>query len=264
MHPVLFHIGPVTVRSYGVLLMLAFIAGIWLASGQARRRGFSSDLAIDLGIWSLVGGVVFARLLFVALNWSAYAPDPIHILYIWREGGLSFHGGLLGGVLAGVLLAHRRGVSFWTLADIASPALALGYAVARVGCLLNGCCYGAPTSLPWGIRFQVYPDAGITTLPSHPTQIYSSLGSLLILAILLKAAPRLRAPGQLFCLYLALYAPVRAAIEILRRDYTAVRLVDGITQAQAASAVLLPAAVIVFFILGRREAKRRGTGSDRP
>jgi len=262
LHPVLFHIGSVTVRSYGLLVMLGFVAGIWLAAGQAKRRGLPSDLAIDLGLFSLVGGMVFARLLFAALNWSAYADDPIHILYIWREGGLSFHGGLLGGVLACALLAHRRGISFWTLADIAAPALALGYAIARVGCLLNGCCYGGPTSLPWGIRFPVYPDAGLTTLPSHPTQIYSSLGSLLILAILLRMRSRLSAPGQLFALYLALYAPLRAAIEVLRRDHTAVRLVDGITQAQAASAVLLPAAIIAFFLLGRREAKRRGTESD--
>lgn len=254
MFPDLFHIGPLAVHSYGTLLMLGFLAGIWLASKQARRLGLPPDLAIDLGLWTLVGAVIFARGAFAALNWSDFASDPKQMLFIWREGGLTFHGGLLGGTLAAALLARRRRVSFWSLADMAAPALALGYAIARIGCLLNGCCYGAPTSLPWGMRFPVFPDAGITTQPSHPTQIYSSLGSLLILFILLKARAHLPARGQLFCLYLALYSIMRGAIEVLRRDFTAVRLVDGITQAQAVSFVILLAAVLGLLLLGRRQA----------
>ena len=264
MHPDLFHIGPVTVHSYGTLLMLGFLAGIWLAAREARRRGLPSELAIDLGLWTLVGGVILARAMFAALNWPDFASDPKRILYIWREGGLTFHGGLLGGVLAGALLARRRRISFWTLGDIAAPALALGYAIARIGCLLNGCCYGAPTSLPWGVRFPVFPDAGLSTQPSHPTQIYASLGSLLILAILLKARHRLRAPGQGFCLYLALYSVLRAAIEVLRRDYTATRFFDGITQAQGASGVIFLAALIGIFLLGRRTPPAAKAGSGSP
>ena len=256
MFPDLFHIGPLAVHSYGTLLMLGFLAGIWLASRQARRLGLPAELGIDLGLWTLVGAIIFARGAFAALNWPDFAPDPKRILFIWREGGLTFHGGLFGGTLAAVLLARRRRVSFWSLADMAAPALALGYAIARIGCLLNGCCYGAPTSLPWGMRFPVFLDAGITTHPSHPTQIYSSLGSLVILAILLKVRARLPARGQLFCLYLALYSIMRAAIEVLRRDFTAVRLLDGITQAQAVSFVILVAAVLGLFLLGRRQASK--------
>ena len=264
MHPDLFHIGPVTVHSYGTLLMLGFLAGIWLAAREARRRGLPSELAIDLGLWTLVAGVVFARVVFAALNWPDFAADPKRVLFIWREGGLSFHGGLLGGVLAGALLARRRRISFWTLGDITAPVLALGYAIARIGCLLNGCCYGAPTALPWGVRFPVFPDAGICTQASHPTQIYSSLGSLVILAILLKARARLPARGQLFCLYLALYSVLRSAIEVLRRDYTATRFFDGITQAQAASGVILLAALIGISLLGRRPPPTVKAGSGTP
>jgi len=260
--PELLRIGPVSVHSYGTLLMLGFLASIWLASRQARRLGLPGEIAIDLGLWALVGGVIFARALFAGLNWSDYAADPKRILYIWREGGLSFHGGLLGGVVAGALLAHRRRVSFWTLTDVAAPALALGYAIGRIGCLLNGCCYGTPTSLAWGLRFPFFPGSGLSTQPSHPTQVYSSLGSLLILAILLKARGRLRAPGQLFCLYLALYSVMRGAIEVLRRDVSAARLLDGITQAQVASGVILVGALITMLLLAHRpsaELRRRQT-----
>lgn len=252
MYPTLFRIGPVSVHSYGTLLMVGFIAGVLLCRREARRLRLPPEVPLDLGIWVLIAGVVCARALFVGMNWADFAPRPLEVLYLWREGGLSFHGGLLGGALAGLLFAHRRRISFWTLADMAAPGLALGYGIARFGCLLNGCCYGAPTDLPWGIRFPRWPDSEITTEPSHPTQLYSALGSFAILAVLLAARRRLAAPGQLFLVYLMLYSPMRAAIEILRRGATAKTLFDTITQAQAASAVIFVFAALGYVLLGRR------------
>ncbi len=254
MLPTLFRIGPLAVHSYGTLLMLGFVAGVLLTRREARRMGLAPDIALDLGIWVLVSGVVFARGLFVALNWWDFAPRPVEAFYVWREGGLSFHGGLLGGVLATVAFARRRKLSFWTLSDIAAPGMALGYGIARFGCLLNGCCYGGPTSLPWGIRFPLFPDSRLTTEPSHPTQVYAALGSFVILAVLLWARPRLSARGQLFLLYLMLYSVLRSGIEVLRKGYTAQVLVDGLTQAQAASTViaLCAAAGFVYFARAAR------------
>ncbi|HUU54943.1 MAG TPA: prolipoprotein diacylglyceryl transferase [Armatimonadota bacterium] len=252
MYRTLFRIGPLEIHGYGTLLMVGFVAAILLSRREARRLGLSPEIPLDLGIWALMAGVVAARGLYVLLNWSAFAQRPSEMLYIWREGGLSFHGGLLGGVLAGLLFARRQGLQFWTVADMAAPGLALGYGIARFGCLLNGCCYGAPTSLPWGMRFPLWPDSLITTDPSHPTQIYSALGSFLVLAVLLAARNRLKVPGQLFLLYLMLYAPVRAAVEVLRKHYTARVLLDGITEAQAASAVIFAAALLGFILLARR------------
>jgi phosphatidylglycerol:prolipoprotein diacylglycerol transferase len=244
--PTLFHIGPVAVHSYGTLLMVAFFSGILLARREARRLGVHPDLALDLGTWTLVAAIVFARAAYVALNWSDFAPHPVEALYIWRQGGLTFHGGLLGGVLAALLLAHRRRVSTWLLADMSAPGLALGYAIARIGCFLNGCCYGGPTRLPWGVRFPLFPDSPLTTDPSHPTQIYAALGSLVILAVLLRLRSRLPGRGQLFLVYLMLYSVMRSAIEVLRKGYTAWPLLDGLTQAQVASAVIFLAALVIF------------------
>ncbi len=251
MFPTLLRIGPVEVHSYGTLLMVGFVAAILLARREARRVGLSRDLPLDLGVWVLVGGVVFARGLHVSLNWGYYAAQPASVLYVWREPGLSFYGGLAGGVLAGLVFARRQRVPFRTLADMAAPAVALGYGIARFGCLLNGCCYGVPTNLPWGIRFPLFPDSMITTDPSHPTQIYAALGSFLILGILLRARTRLAAPGQLFLLYLMLYSVLRSAVEVLRKGVTAEELVGGLTQAQVASALIFAGALVGFLRLGR-------------
>ena len=261
MFPTLFRIGPVDVHSYGTLLMVGFLSAILLSRRQARRMGLSADLPLDLGVWVLVAAVVSARVMFVALNWDYYSPRPAEVLYIWRQSGLSFHGGLLGGVLAGVLFSWRRGLSFWTVADMVSPGIALGYAIARVGCLLNGCCYGVPTELPWGMTFPLYPDSQITTDPSHPTQIYAALGSLAILAVLLRARSRLTVPGRLFLLYLMLYSVLRSGIEVLRRGATADIAIDGVTQAQVASAIIFTAALFAFIWLGRT-GRNRGDGRE--
>jgi len=166
--------------------------------------------------------------------------------------------------LAGALFARRRQVSLATLADMNAAPLALGYGIARFGCLLNGCCYGCPTSLPWGVRFPLYPDSAITTDPSHPTQVYAALASFAILAALMWARPRLLVRGQLFLLYLALYSVARSAIEVLRKGYTARVLFDGITQAQTASALIFIAAVIGFVWLGRAGRNQPPTRENGP
>lgn len=251
MLPTLFRIGPVDIHSYGTLLMIGFVAGILLARSEARRLGLSPELALDLAVWVLVGGIVMSRAVFVALNWVDFSARPAEAIYIWRDGGLSFHGGLLGGVIAGALFSRSQQVPFWALADMAAPSIPLGYGIARFGCLLNGCCYGVPTQLPWAMRFPLYPDSQILTDPSHPTQIYAALGSFLVLAVLLWARRRLPARGQLFLLYLALYSIVRSAVEVWRRGYTAQVLFDGVTQAQGASAVIFIGAVIGLIYLGR-------------
>jgi phosphatidylglycerol:prolipoprotein diacylglycerol transferase len=256
LHPVLFHLGSLAIHSYGVMLMLGFLAGIWLSSRQARKLGLPSDLPVDLSVWLLLSSVLLARLTYAALNWGDYASRPLDILQVWKEGGLSFHGGLLGGVLAVLLFSRRARISFWLLADMLSPGLALGYAIARVGCFLNGCCYGAPTCLPWGV---VFP--GLTTEPAHPTQLYASLGSLLICLLLLRLQSRLRAQGQLFLLYLMLYSVLRLIMEIFRRGASAQELFTGVTQAQAASLALFALAALGFPWLARRGVRYQKSGA---
>jgi phosphatidylglycerol:prolipoprotein diacylglycerol transferase len=150
---------------------------------------------------------------------------------------------------------------------MAAPSTALGYAIARVGCFLRGCCYGAPTSLPWGHRFLLDPSAdpshaapGVLTAPSHPTQLYAAAASLIIFGLLLWLRGRLPARGQLFLAYLAMYSVARWAIEILRRGYSAQPVAPGswLTQAQVASMVIFAIAVAGIWVLARREARTAG------
>ncbi len=117
---------------------------------EFRRRNLPNDLLYDLVIASLALGVVGARLMYVALNWQSYSTNLVAIPMIWADGGLSFHGAVAGGILAGLWLSRRYKISFWRIADAVAPGLALGHAIGRVGCFLNGCCYGLPTTMPWG------------------------------------------------------------------------------------------------------------------
>jgi len=244
MRPVLFHLGPLQIRAYGTLLMLGFLAAVGLSARQARKRGIDGGHILDVAVWVLLAGVVAARATFVAI-----APDATwrDLPYLWQPG-LSWYGGLGGGVLAAWLYSRRAGIPFLTVADTCAPGIALGYGIARIGCFLYGCCYGAPTNLWWGVRFL---GDGWHRQPSHPTQLYSAAGSWVIMGILLFLAPRLKRPGQLFAAYLALYGLLRFLVEILRKGYTAQVLIGPLTQAQVASLALIVASLVAFWRLGK-------------
>ena len=222
MFPVLFHVGKFPVHTYGVVLMLAFLVGLGRAYLVAKRRAdptVKPDDVLDLGIWIIVFGVIGARLLFVLLGWSQYraaADFPVNIFKIW-QGGLSFHGGLLGGILVSLVFCHVKRMPVLKIADIAGPCVMVAYAIGRMGCLLNGCCYGAPTTLPWGIRFY---DDNHWTPPSHPTQLYSTLLSLFFFAILVMIERRRAYLGQVACWYLLFAATERFVMEIWRAGTT--------------------------------------------
>lgn len=255
MRPVLFQFGPIAVRAYGAMLVLAFAVGILWAMREARLRRLGCRLRpermIDTGLAALIGGLIGARIVFVILDPNLGWRD---LPFIWR-GGLSFHGGLIGGIAAVFAYAFAARVNPGLLFDAGAPSMALGYAIARIGCLLNGCCYGCPTSLPWGLRF---PDlaAGGMTPPSHPTQLYSSLGALVMFGILLRMRPLARVPGQLFFAYLGLYGVLRFMVEILRRGYTAEVAIGPLTEAQLASIALVLLAIIGWLTLRAVGAQR--------
>ena len=189
---------------------------------MAKRRNdpaLPPDSILDVGIWMIVVGTVGARLMFVVVEWNQYrhAPDfPGNIFKVW-EGGLSFHGGLFGGIgaLIGYCLIKR--LSILRVADLFAPSVMIAYAIGRIGCLLNGCCYGAPTTMPWGIRFH---DDGIVTPPSHPTQLYASILSLFFFAGLVWLERRQTYRGQIACWYLMGTATERFLMEIWRAGTT--------------------------------------------
>jgi phosphatidylglycerol:prolipoprotein diacylglycerol transferase len=252
MHPDLFRIGPLVIRSYAVLVTLGFLAGLAWTIRSCRRVGLDPARISDLAFWAALGGIAGARALYVALD---PATGVLDFFKLW-EGGLSFHGALLGGGIVFWLFAWRTGLSFLSLADLAAPGVALGQAIGRVGCFFNGCCYGQPTRLPWGVRF-VDLATGKPTPPSHPVQLYEMAGDLVIFAVLSRLAARPRRPGLIFFSYLTFYGLLRGWLEIYRAGYTSAEALGPITAGQLVSAGMVVAAA-AWFILSRGKPARGG------
>lgn len=244
MRSTLFQVFGIPVRAYGLMVVVGFALGIWRAVRvSASRYRIPPDRVYDIAIVALVSGVIGARALFILLNPRTESWADFYA--VWR-GGLSFHGGLVAAMAAGWVYARVSRIRFWDCADLVSPSVALGYAMARIGCFLNGCCYGAPTSLPWGVRFGEIEQL---TPPSHPTQIYASFANLLIFLALTKAERARRRPGFVFALYIGLYGVYRLLIEFLRAGYTAQTWAFGLTQAQAASALMIVGSAAAIVLL---------------
>jgi phosphatidylglycerol:prolipoprotein diacylglycerol transferase len=241
--------GPVPVRSWGTMLMVGFLAGLaWVIWDTRDDDDVDVDTLIDVTLAILVGAVLGSRLLAVALNWSDFAGRPEDILKVW-EGGLSFHGGLVGGFGAAALYLWRRGMSIPRMADVLTPSVAIGYAFTRVGCFLNGCCHGSPSDLPWAIPLPHIPGNGLEGLPLHPAQLYGTLGSLIIFGLLLLIRGHLRRPGHLFLSYLILYSISRSIMEVFRAGASAEAFgpIPALTVAQFASICIgLGAAALMY------------------
>ena len=226
MHPILFQLSHphLVLRSYGAMLFVAFVAGVWHAVNSAKRRPqerISVDNTLDVSIWMIISGILFARLVFVALDPDRSQYHWNNILAIWN-GGISFDGALGGALLAMAIFCAIKRIPFLSMADrCAAPAM-IGYAIGRVGCLLNGCCYGRPTNLPWGIKFQdQVGNVTFWTPPSHPTQLYATLISLVWYVLLTYRERKGRAYiGELTCLYMMMSAIERFTIEFWRAGTT--------------------------------------------
>lgn len=254
MLPILFQHGSFVVHTYGVVLMLAFLVALGRAYTVAKRQndpGIHPDHVLDVGIWMIGCGVLGARLLFVAISWSQYrhAPDfPGNILKVW-EGGLSFHGGLFGGIAAAVVYCLVKRISILKIADLFAPSVMVAYAIGRIGCLLNGCCYGGPTEMPWGMHFF---DDGHLTVRSHPTQLYASLLSFVFFAGLVWLERRRTYLGQVFCWYLIGASVERFLMEIWRAGTTSDVVALGLTDVQWLCLAMASVALVGMAILRRK------------
>ena len=234
MYPVLFHIGTFPVHSWGLLLMIGFLLGTYRAARFAPRYGIAPEDLWDCALFGLFGGVVGGRLAFVLNpeNIAGFLHAPLTILALW-QGGMTSFGGFLGGVGAGLLTARARKVNILDIGDLAAPSLAIGYFWGRIGCFLNGCCYGGVCREPWGVRFP-----GMTE-PVHPTELYSAGAAAVIFAALVWAEKRRAFRGQLLLLFALLYALYRFVVEFFREGATAGPSgVAQLTQGQVACLVI--------------------------
>jgi phosphatidylglycerol:prolipoprotein diacylglycerol transferase len=274
MRPILFNIPgwDVRIHSYGVLIFVSCAAALAMAVWRARREKVDPNAVYELATWLFLGGVVGARVFYFIQHPEAFH-HPSDLLRTW-EGGNVFYGCILGGLTGSTLYWLRRPFPFLRMCDVAAPAVAIGAALGRIGCFLNGCCHGAAAELPWAVRFPAGSHAWVrqlnagliapqapASLPVHPTQLYAAAAGLIVLGLLLIAARRPRRPGELMAVLMIAYPLTRWPIEALRGDEPAV--FAGMTWAQDIGVALLLGGLALRFRL-RRHPLGRETGAARP
>jgi phosphatidylglycerol:prolipoprotein diacylglycerol transferase len=214
MHPIIFQIGDFRLYGFGLMVGLAFVIGFALLAWRVRRGGEDPTIYLEGSFWLTLMAIAGARLFYVFYFPARFFADPLGTLF--SQGGLVWYGGMLGVIATVLVYCRTKHISFRRFADWFSPSAALGLAIGRMGCLLAGCCYGAPSHLPWAIQYPV----GHETHPLwvHPTPIYESLGCLVIFGLLLWQARRPHGLGQLFASFCIYYGVVRFAVESVRGD----------------------------------------------
>jgi phosphatidylglycerol:prolipoprotein diacylglycerol transferase len=213
--------GPLTLHTYGALMAVAFLVGLWVAAREARKAGLDVQRTTDLAIYTLIGGLVGARLLLAIIEWRYFSQHPNELASLVTSGGV-FYGGFLGALPVAWWYARSHSLPGWRTADALAPGLVIGQAIGRLGCFAAGCCYGMPSSAPWAVTFKSI-DAQRTVgtpldVPLHPAQLYETLACLLIYGLLVWMAGRKRFHGQLAVAYVVLYGLARFFIEFYRGD----------------------------------------------
>lgn len=248
-------IGPLTLHAYGVLLAIAFITGLWVASRQAKRAGLDSARVTDMAVYVLIAGLIGAKVLLVVVEWNFYARNPRELLSILQSGGV-FYGGLIGAFPVAWWYARKHGLPPWRTADVLAPAAAIGQAIGRLGCFCAGCCYGRPADVPWAVTFRdVYASRTVGTpldTPLHPTEIYEAIACLAIFFILIRMARAKRFDGQITLAYVFLYAVVRFVIEFYRGDAVRGTVFGWLSTSQFIAMLMVVAVALVLPYLAKR------------
>ena len=218
MFPVICKIGPFTAYSYGLLLVLAFCIATFLLSRQAKAQGINQELIFNLSFVILVSGIIGARILYVILNLKFYLSNPVEIIML-SHGGLAWFGAFILGSLCCAVYLKNKGLDFYKTFDLIIPYVALAQGIGRVGCFLNGCCFGTPSSLGWAIVFPEQCVAGSSPIGDqalHPTQIYSSIFGLALFFFLNNRLYKPHRRGEIISLYLIFSGAFRFGIDFIR------------------------------------------------
>ena len=258
MYPELFRIGSFPINTYGVFLALAFLCAILITVKLGQRDGLPRERLYDLSLWMLLASLIGSKILMLFTE-PEYRDRPLQLLSLdfLRSGGV-FYGGLLGAIIAGYLLMKRYRLPWWKTADACAPGIAIGNFFGRQGCFAAGCCWGKPTSLPWGVKFSELGHE-ITGVPIdqhlHPTQLYESFAMLLVFFFLLWLHKRRRFSGQVILAYALLYSIVRFAIEFVRDDprgdILGLTTLTGLSTSQMISLVVGVTALILLIARNR-------------
>jgi len=219
MYPEIFHLS--FLHTYGVLVALAFLAGVWMAAKLARRVGLDPDAVTNLALYCALAAIVGAKLMMFVVDFRYYADHPSEIVSMatLQAGGV-FYGGLICALAVSWWYMRRVNLPLARTADVFAPAIALGHGIGRLGCFSAGCCWGIESHLPWAVTFTnpaAHDLVGVPLgVPLHPTQLYESIAEFVIFAILYRRFNRDHAPGSIISLYLVLYSTVRFIVEFFR------------------------------------------------
>jgi len=258
MDPVAFHIGALEIRWYGIMAALGFMGASLLLHRNREKADMTGDEVYDLTFYMMLAGIIGARIYYVALSWDKeFAGNIMEIFKVWH-GGLVYYGGFIGGLAMLILYCVWKRKSFLRVMDATAPSLALGHILGRIGCFINGCCYGKACDAWFGFsypdNYNVYgnPNLVPTSVKLYPVQLFESTMNLVILAVLLFFLNRMKKPGQVAGLYMIMYGVTRFLLEFLRGDNPA-NILGMLTQAQVIGCVVIP--VGIFLLLYRANSK---------
>ena len=223
-------------------MLVGIVVATWLTMRLAVRSGISAEFVYISAFWIVLLGLVGARVIHVLDNLDVYGDDPGRILAFWK-GGLSWYGGLLGGLVGGFVSTRINKMSLWRFADVVAPAGILGLSIGRIGCTINGDAYGTPTGLPWGLVY-THPDAYADLfVAGHPAPVYEIIWNLMVFGILWRLKGRLKPDGSLFLAMVAMYSFGRFFISWVREEPA---VLGPLHQAHIISLVLFVGAVALL------------------
>ncbi len=259
MHPVLFKIGPIHIYTYGFFLALAFLSAIYLSAREAERQGLSKARFYDLCFYAVLGALAGSRLVYVLSDLPTFEAHPLKIFALW-EGGLIFHGGLAGATAVVIYYMRRHAIPWRQAFDSLAIGMPVGQALGRVGCFMAGCCWGAPSNLPWAVVFSNPETLCPLRVPLHPSQLYESVLLVGVFGILYWLRTRKRFQGQLMLTYFTLAGAVRFGTEFFRSplDYRGpVIIFDWPLTQVVALAITAVSGILLWWFWSRAEKPSR-------
>ncbi len=258
MHPILFKIGPLEIRSWGVLVLIAFAVGIWYISKRIQKHGVNPERIWDLGFWVALSAIIGSRVLYVLYHVPYFREHPGEIIKFW-EGGAVFFGGFIFGLVAGIwyLVKHKKDLPFWLTGDYAAEALALGMFFGRWGCFFNGCCFGKETTLPLGVVFPPGSPAYeiMDSLYIHPSQLYEGFANLILFFLLLVLEKKKPFHGFIFLFYMMMASLIRFLVDFTRY-YEPENIIASLTVNQWISIGVFVISGVIMFLLWRKKSSK--------
>ena len=262
MFPKLFEFHSLIIHTYGFLLAIAFISGLYVSARAATKQGLEAARVYDLGLYLAISALAGAKILLLITDFEYYLQNPSQIfsLETLRSGGV-YYGGFLAALVVGIAYMRHHHLPVWRMTDCYAPGLALGQTIGRLGCFSAGCCYGRPTSSFLGVVFKnpySQQTVGVPLMvPLHPTQLYEAAADLIIFVTLWSVLQRKRFDGQVFILYLFMYSVARFFVEFLRGDADRGFIFEGRLSTSQAIGLILVIVASGLYLKLRGNSRRK-------